>query len=77
MISKVSMSNKKENDFNISLTRLLVCPISGGALYYDNNYNYIFSMVAKFLFPLSVGVSFIFALESRVQICKSLFKTST
>ena len=41
MTLKVDMSNKKKNEFNTSLTRLLVCPISGGALYYDKNENFM------------------------------------
>ncbi len=57
------MSNKKENDFNTDLTRLLVCPISGGALYYDKNENYLISKVAKLKFPIRDGVPILLVTE--------------
>ena len=62
---RVGMSNKKENDFNTNLTRLLVCPISGGALYYDKNENYLISKVAKLKFPVRDGVPILLAAESK------------
>ena len=64
MTLRVGMSNKKENDFNTNLTRLLVCPISGGALYYDENENYLISKVAKLKFPVRDGVPILLAAES-------------
>ena len=64
MTLRANMSNKKENDFNIHLTRLLVCPISGGALYYDKNENYLISKVAKLKFPVRDGVPILLATES-------------
>ena len=65
MTLRVGMSNKKENDFNTNLTRLLVCPISGGALYYDKNENYLISKVAKLKFPIRDGVPILLATESK------------
>ena len=65
MTLRVGMSNKKENDFNTNLTRLLVCPISGGALYYDKNENYLISKVAKLKFPIRDGVPILLAAESK------------
>ena len=62
---RVGMSNKKENEFNTNLTRLLVCPISGGALYYDKNENYLISKVAKLKFPIREGVPILLATESK------------
>ena len=59
------MSSKKENDFNTNLTRLLVCPISGGALYYDKNENFLISKVAKLRFPIRDGVPILLATESK------------
>ncbi len=59
------MSNKKENDFNTDLTRLLVCPISGGKLYYDKNENFLVSKVAKLKFPIRDGVPILLATESK------------
>ena len=64
MIFKVNMSNKKENEFNTNLTRILVCPISGGALYYDKNEKFLISKVAKLKFPVRDGVPILLAAES-------------
>ena len=58
------MSNKKEDDFNANLTRILVCPISGGALYYDKNEKFLISKVAKLKFPVRDGVPILLAAES-------------
>ena len=65
MILKVNMSNRIEDDFNTSLTRLLVCPISGGALYYDKNEKFLISKVAKLKFPIREGVPILLAAESK------------
>ena len=65
MTLRANMSNKKENNFNTNLTRLLVCPISGGALYYDKNENYLVSKVAKLKFPIRDGVPILLATESK------------
>ena len=59
------MSNKEKNEFNTYLTRLLVCPISGGALNYDKNENCIISKVAKIKFPVRDGVPILLASESK------------
>ena len=64
MTLKANTSNKKENDFNTSLTRILVCPISGGRLYYDKNEKYLVSKVAKIKFPVREGVPILSAAES-------------
>ena len=65
MTLKTNTSNKKEHDLNTSLTRLLVCPISGGALYYDKNENYLVSKVAKIKFPVRDGIPILIATESK------------
>ena len=65
MTLKTNTSNKKEHDLNTSLTRLLVCPISGGALYYDKNENYLISKVAKIKFPVRDGIPILIATESK------------
>ena len=65
MTLKADTYNKTENDFNTSLTRLLVCPISGGALYYDQNEKYLVSKVAKLKFPVRDGVPILIATESK------------
>ena len=65
MILKANTSNKIETDFNTNLTRLLVCPISGGTLYYDENENCLISRVAKIKFPVRDGVPILLAAESK------------
>ena len=65
MILKVNTFNKKENDFNTQLTRILVCPISGGPLYYDKNEKCLISKVAKIKFPVRKGVPILSAAESK------------
>ena len=65
MTSKANTSNKIENDFNTNLTRLLVCPVSGGALYYDKNEKCLISRVAKIKFPVRGGVPILLASESK------------
>ena len=65
MILKVNMSSKKKTDFNTKLTRLLVCPLSGGALHYDKNENCLVSKAAKIKFPVRDGVPILLAAESK------------
>ena len=65
MTLKANTSNKKEDDFNTNLTGLLVCPISGGALYYDKNEKCLISKVAKIKFPVREGVPILLAAESK------------
>ena len=65
MTLKVDMSNEEKNKFNTDLTRLLVCPVSGGALYYDKNENYLISKVAKIKFPVRDGVPILLVSESK------------
>ena len=65
MTLRVGMSSKKEKDFNTNLTRLLVCPISGGALHYDKHENYLISKVAKLKFPVRDGVPILLVTESK------------
>ena len=65
MTLKANTSNKKESNFNTDLTALLVCPISGGALYYDKNEKCLISKVAKIKFPVREGVPILLAAESK------------
>ncbi len=65
MTLKANMSSKIETDFNTNLTRLLVCPVSGGALYYDKNEKCLISRVAKIKFPVRDGVPILLAAESK------------
>ena len=65
MTLKADTYNKKQNNFNTNLTRLLVCPISGGALYYDKNNRCLISKVAKIKFPVRDGVPILIAAEAK------------
>ena len=65
MILKANISNNRETDFNTNLTRFLVCPISGGTLYYDEKENCLISKVAKIKFPVREGVPILLAAESK------------
>ena len=65
MTLKANTSNKTEDDFNTKLTRILVCPISGGKLYYDKNEKCLISRVAKIKFPVRDGVPILLASESK------------
>ena len=65
MTLKANTSNKKEIDFNTNLTRILVCPISGGALYYDKSEKCLISKAAKIKFPVREGVPILSASESK------------
>ena len=65
MTLKANTSNKEEIDFNTNLTRLLVCPVSGGALYYDMENKCLISKAAKIKFPVREGVPILTASESK------------
>ena len=65
MTLKADTYNKKEGNFNANLTKLLVCPISGGPLYYDNKEKYLISKVAKIKFPVRDGIPILIASESK------------
>ena len=65
MTLKANMSSKIDINFNTNLTRLLVCPVSGGALYYDKNEKCLISRVAKIKFPVRDGVPILLAAESK------------
>ena len=64
MTLKANTSNKEEIDFNTNLIRLLVCPVSGGALYYDMENKCLISKAAKIKFPVRDGVPILVAAES-------------
>ena len=65
MTSKINTFNKTDNVFNTNLTRLLVCPISGGTLHYDKSENCLISKVAKLRFPVRDGVPILLVAESK------------
>ena len=65
MTLKTNISNKKDSKFNSELTRLLVCPVSGGALYFDKNECCLISKVAKIKFPVRDGIPILIVAESQ------------
>ena len=65
MTLKTNISNKEKITFNADLTRLLVCPVSGGPLYYDKNDNCLISKVARIKFPIRAGIPILTVSESK------------
>ncbi len=65
MTLKANTSNEIGDGFNTNLTRLLVCPISGGALHYDRSEKCLISKVAKIKFPVRGGIPILLASESK------------
>ena len=50
------MSNSTDIPFNKDLVRLLVCPVTGGNLFYDQINNLVISESAKLSFPVRDGI---------------------
>ena len=61
----MSMSNRTNVSINKDLMRLLVCPVTGGKLYYDQKNNLIISESAKLSFPVRQGVPILVRSEAR------------
>ena len=64
----MSMSNSKNIPVNKDLMRLLVCPVTGGNLYYDQTNNLIISESAKLSFPVREGVPILVRSEAQPLI---------
>ena len=64
MILKTNTSNKEQESFNFNLTRVLVCPVSGGPLYYDHEEFCLVSKAAKIKFPIRDGIPILIASEA-------------
>ena len=64
----MSMSNRTNVSINKDLMRLLVCPVTGGKLYYDQKNNLIISESAKLSFPVRQGIPILVRSEARTLI---------
>ena len=61
----MNTSNSKNVPINKDLMRLLVCPVTGGKLYYDQKNNLVISESAKLSFPVRQGIPILVRSESR------------
>ena len=52
----MNMSNSTNVPVNKDLMRLLVCPVTGGKLYYDKKNSLVISESAKLSFPVRDGI---------------------
>ena len=64
----MSMSNSKNIPLNEDLMRLIVCPLTGGKLYYDKENNLVISKSAKMSFPVREGIPILVRSEARPLI---------
>ncbi len=64
----MNMSNSKNVPINKDLLRLLVCPVTGGKLHYDQKNNLIISESAKLSFPVRQGIPILVRSESKPLI---------
>ena len=64
----MSMYNSTNVSLNKDLLRLLVCPVTGGKLYYDQKNNLVISESAKLSFPVRQGVPILVRSEARPLI---------
>ena len=59
------MSNKEDTEINHNLLRLIVCPITGGKIYYDSKKNVVVSKSAKLYFPVRNGIPILVRSEAK------------
>ena len=59
------MSNSTNIPVNKDLMRLIVCPVTGGNLYYDQKNNLVISESAKLSFPVRDGIPILVRSEAR------------
>ena len=64
----MSISNSTNIPVNKDLMRLLVCPVTGGNLYYDQKNNLVISESAKISFPVREGIPILLRSEARPLI---------
>ena len=64
----MSMYNSNNVCLNKDLIRLLVCPVTGGKLYYDQKNNLVISESAKLSFPVRQGIPILVRSEARPLI---------
>ena len=59
------MSNSTNIPVNKDLMRLIVCPVTGGNLYYDQKNNLVISESAKLSFPVRDGIPILVRSEAK------------
>ena len=64
----MSISNNSNIPVNKDLMRLIVCPVTGGNLYYDQTTNLVISESAKISFPVREGIPILVRSEARPLI---------
>ena len=64
----MSISNSTNIPVNKDLMRLLVCPVTGGNLYYDQKNNLVISESAKLIFPVREGIPILLRSEAKPLI---------
>ena len=61
----MNMSSSTNTAVNKDLMRLIVCPVTGGNLYYDQENNVVISESAKLSFPVREGIPILIRSEAR------------
>ena len=64
----MNMSSSTNTAVNKDLMRLIVCPVTGGNLYYDQENNVVISESAKLSFPVREGIPILIRSEARPLI---------
>ncbi len=64
----MNMSNRKNVLVSKDLMRLLVCPLTGGKLCYDQKNNVVISECAKLSFPVREGIPILIRSEAKPLI---------
>ena len=64
----MSISNNSNIPVNKDLMRLIVCPVTGGNLYYDQTTNLVISESAKISFPVREGIPILVRSEAQPLI---------
>ncbi len=64
----MNTSSETNVGFNKDLLRLIVCPLTGGNLYYDQKKNSVISKSAKLSFPIKNGIPILIKSEAKPLI---------
>ncbi len=62
------MYSKKTTEFNNDILRLIVCPVTGGKMYYDKEKKVLVSKSAKLIFPVKNGIPILIRTEAETFI---------
>ena len=61
----MNISSEKNSVINNDLMRLIVCPVTGGHIYYDQKKNLVISKSAKLCFPVRNGIPILIRAEAK------------